>query len=669
MQETAPADKTEQVTSHDVHGGEARDAHPRRRHPWLVSLGILLTAIAILLALWDWNWFRGPIEKIVESRTGRSFDIGGDLDVDLDWRTPTISAERLRFGDADWSRRETMASTDRVKFQLRIWPLFKGDVILPRLQLTRPQLHLEMGPSGTGNWVFGDEEPGDGPRIQSLLVEHGQLSYLDAATKTDIVVGLHSHARRAANQLSPSVAFAGGGRWKGTAFKTHGTGESPLELRDKMRPYRIDAHATAGATQAHARGTLVNPLRMEDFDLRLALSGKDMSDLYPVLGIVTPPTPPYRMDGRLTREFVGPKGRIWHYDDFKGVVGDSDVAGDVSVETGRERPYLRGSVVSRRLDFDDLSGFLGKAPDTGGKESTNPELAAQAAKENASTRLLPHEPYKLEKLRAMDADLKYKAHRIDAPNLPLDDMVAHLKLENGLLRLEPLDFGVAGGNVHSVIRMDARESPIRTRAQVSARSLNLRQMLPTVELAKDAVGRIGGDVALAGTGNSIAAMLGSSTGDVAVGMGRGQISNLLMELAGIDIAEALKFMVSGDRKIPVRCAFGDFSVNNGVMTTRSLAFDTTDTIIVGEGTVNLRDETLHLKLRPRPKDRSLLSLRAPLWIDGSFKDPEFHPDYGRIGLRGALALALGTIAPPAALLATLELGPGKDASCGGRYAK
>ena len=38
-------------------------------------------------------------------------------------------------------------------------------------------------------------------------------------------------------------------------------------------------------------------------------------------------------------------------------------------------------------------------------------------------------------------------------------------------------------------------------------------------------------------------MLGSSDGDIAIGMGRGQISNLLMELAGIDIAEALKFIV------------------------------------------------------------------------------------------------------------------------------
>ena len=42
---------------------------------------------------------------------------------------------------------------------------------------------------------------------------------------------------------------------------------------------------------------------------------------------------------------------------------------------------------------------------------------------------------------------------------------------------------------------------------------------------------------------------------------------------------------------------------------------------------------------------------------------------GRIGLRAAISHTLGNIAPPAALLATLELGPGEDASCGGRYAK
>ncbi|MEO6264258.1 MAG: AsmA family protein, partial [Luteimonas sp.] len=427
-------------------------------------------------------------------------------------------------------------------------------------------------------------------------------------------------------------------------------------------------HAQAGATRAHARGTLLDPLRLRDFDLKLALSGNNLEDLYPLLGLAIPPSPPYSLDGRFTREFKG-KTTVWHYDGFGGKVGDSDLSGSASVATGGARPYLRANMVSKRLDFDDLAGFIGKAPQAGSGEATNPELAAQAARERASARVLPDTPYDLEKLRAMDADVRWKAQRINAPKLPLDDMDARLKLENGLLQLTPLNFGVAGGDIRSDIRMDARESPIRTRADITARGLNLGSLLPDVRLAKDAIGKLGGKVALSGSGNSIAKMLANSDGNVALGMGRGQISNLLMEYAGLDIAEVLKFMIRGDRKVPIRCAFGDFSVSDGIMTTRALAFDTTDTIVVGQGNISLRDETLDLKLRPRPKDRSLFVLRSPLIVGGTFKDPSFRPDYARVGLRGAIALALASIAPPAALLVTLELGPGEDANCGGRYAR
>jgi len=164
-------------------------------------------------------------------------------------------------------------------------------------------------------------------------------------------------------------------------------------------------------------------------------------------------------------------------------------------------------------------------------------------------------------------------------------------------------------------------------------------------------------------------MLGSSDGAVALGIGRGHVGNLIMELAGLDVAESVKFLFTGDKQIPLRCAWGDFAVDNGVMQSRSLAFDTTDTLILGEGKVDLKQEQLDLLLRPRPKDMSLLALRSPLRIGGTFKDPSFRPDFKALGIRGAIALALGSIAPPAALLATIETGPGEDSNCGGRYAK
>lgn len=640
------------------------------RHPWLTALGVVAIGFVVLLLLWDWNWFKGTIERQVETRTGRELKIGGDLDVDLGW-VPTIRADDVSFANAAWSKEPTMAAAERVELDLELGPLFRGDVRIPVLRLSQPVLNLQMGPERVGNWKFG--QPGGAqPEFRRIWIDAGKLAFLDAARKTDIKVDVVSEQPKG-DQTAPPITARGGGRWEGNAFTVNGRAESPLALRDRDSPYRIDARATAGATHAHARGTLLDPLRMRDFDLKLALRGKNMEDLYPLIGVATPPTPPYSLDGRLTRDVIVHDGRndrvTWHYDGFTGKVGDSDLAGSASVETGGKRPYLRANLSSRQLDFDDLAGFVGAAPQAGGGETTNPELAAQAARATARPRVLPDTPYQLDKLRAMDADVRWKAVRINAPKLPLDDMDAHLKLEGGVLRLEPLNFGVAGGDIRSTIRMDAREATIRTRAQIAARGLNLPQLLPDVKLAQDAAGKLGGNIGVTGTGNSIANMLASSDGDIALGMGRGQISNLLMEWAGLDIAEALKFLIGKDRKVPIRCAFGDFSVRNGIMTTRALAFDTTDTILVGDGTISLRDETLDLRLRPRPKDRSLFAFRSPLLVSGTFKDPSFRPDLKRVGLRGAIALALGSIAPPAALLATIELGPGEDSNCGGRYAK
>lgn len=634
---------------------------PSRRAVEIAAL--LFAALVVLILPFDWNWFKRPLERVVEARTGRTFKIDGDLDVDLG-RVTRVRMDKLRFGNAAWSNEPTMASADRAQVDFELWPLVsRRQARIPWIRLSAPRLLLETGPKGAGNWVFGDRTGESTVQFERIWIDDGRLQFFDAAKKTDIDISVNS-AKSDGGNTAPPIDISGKGRWTGNAFKLSGRAESPLALADSNEPYRIDLRASAGPTTAHARGTLTDPFKFRDFDLRLALAGQNLEDLFPLIGVATPATPPYRFDGRLTR-----KDTTWHYDNFNGVVGDSDLGGSAAVTVGRERPLLVADLVSKRLDFDDLAGFVGAPPQAGGGEATNPELEAQAAALAASPRLLPDTPYNLAKLRSMDADVRWKAHRINAPKLPIDDMDAHLRLDAGVLQLVPLNFGVASGDIRSTIRMDAREKVIRTNARISARRLDLSKLFPDVKLTRDAVGRVGGDIALSGTGNSIAAMLGSADGDIALGMGRGQISNLLMELAGIDIAEALKFLVTKDRTVPIRCAFGDFSVDDGLMQSRALAFDTVDTIIVGNGRISLKDETLDLELRPRPKDRSILALRSPLVVGGSFKDPSFHPDLKRLGLRGAVAIALGSIAPPAALLATLELGPGKDSNCGGKYAK
>jgi uncharacterized protein involved in outer membrane biogenesis len=634
---------------------------PAPRPRWfrpLAWLALLVAVVALVWALFDWNWFKHPIEQQVSALTGRPFHIEGNLGVRLS-RTPLITADRIVLGNLPGAKDPEMLRIERLAFRLSLRDLLRWKLVLPEVTLAEPELLLEKTAEGKANWIFPNLDPdAKWPLIRRLTVQDGTLAYRDPTERTDLIVSVNSGQSSATERMAP-ILIDGKGVYANNPFTVDGKLESPLALEHSERPYHIDLRAQAGQTRATADGVLIGPVQRQGFDVNFGLSGPDMALLYPLIAVATPNTPPYRLKGQLTRT-----GKTWHYDHFAGIVGDSDLAGNASVDTAGKRPYLRADLVSKRLDFDDLSGFVGAPPQTGSGETASPAQKRDAAELHASARVLPDEQYHLDKLRNMDADVKLRAQHIKAPSLPLEAMTAHLFLDDGVLRLDPLNFQVAGGEVDSRIRMDARNSVIASTANIHARGLKLPELFPKAKLTETSVGRVGGHLDLTASGNSVARMLATSDGQIGVNMGSGRISNLLLEYAGIDIAESLKFLIKGDRTIPVRCAFGDFKVNKGLMTAQRMAFDTTDTVIKGEGTINLRDERLDMRLKPLPKDHSLVSLRSPLLVTGTFKDPEFRPDMKRLTLRGVAAAALAMIAPPAALIPLFETGPGKNVDCG-----
>jgi len=641
---------------------ESLRARPETAHLTRYAVATLLVlGLAIFLVLFDWNWFKGPIERRVSAATGREFRIEGDLKVKLGL-TPTLSAEGLHFSNAPWSQHEEMASIDRIDVSIALLRLFRREVELPLLTLERPLILLERNKEGAANWEFDAGEPGKSAEpsrwslhVGQLAVAKGELRFHEQALDTDLRLEVRSGETAAEGGRAPLLA-QGEGRYRKSEFQLKAKVDSPLDLRDQENPYNIDLSARAGGTAAHVTGAIRGPIQSEKFDVEFKLAGPTLADLYRVVGIVLPETPPYELTGRLGRD-----GTEWHFRNFQGSIGDSDLGGNLSYDTGRERPLLKGELVSHLLDLDDLGGFLGATPGTGGGETASPAQQAKARKVDQTGRVLPHNEYNLEKLRAMDADVKLRADRIEAPPLPLEKMTVHLKLDNGLLTLDPLNFAAAGGSLESRIRLDARRDPIATTMDVRARELELQKLFPTVKAP--GVGLIGAHVELSGEGNSVARMLATSDGRVGVVMGQGRLSNLILELAGLDVAEALKFLVGKDRMVTVRCAYADLEAEDGIFNVRGFAFDTTDTVLLGEGNVDLRDEKLALKLKPRPKDVSPVTLRSPLRIGGTLKDPSVLPEPAPLALRAAAAIALYALAPPAALLALIETGPGKDTDC------
>lgn len=624
----------------------AAATHTRVPH----ARGLLLAALVVLFVLVAGNPIaKALIEHQVRAATGREFNIAGELSVSPGVFRQTVAGSDVSLGNADWASQALMFEARRVEIQWVPWRLLLGQVAITSVELDRPVLNLERDADLRANWRFSDEPVTDPlprrfPDIGALWVEQGTFRLVEARRRTDLAVQVQSGEPTAPGRLPP-LQVEGGGTYRDNPFVVEGRIGSPLHLvdADPDQRYWIDLEAEAGATRARASGGLHSVLQLQDFELDFAIAGADMAELYPLLGLAIPETAAYDLTGRLGRT-----GSTWHYRGVTGTVGESDLAGEISVDTGRERTLLVADLESRRLDLDDLAGFIGGKP-----QAADPD----------DGRLFPTSVYDTRKLRSMDARVTLIAHQLTAPPLPFESMDAHLELQDGDLRLDPLDFGFAGGHFGGTVHLDARQSPMLAEIDMQARGLQLPRMLPEAEAAKSQ-GSLGGHVRLRGSGESIARIMATADGDTGLAMGPGRISNYLMELVGLDVAEMIRFKLGEDKEVPVHCGYADFAVENGVMTSRALGFDTSDTLVLGEGTVDLGEEQLDIALHPRPKDFSPFSLRSPLQLGGTLSDPEVRPQGGPLLLRGAAAAALYAVAPPAALLALVETGPGGESECG-----
>ena len=280
-------------------------------------------------------------------------------------------------------------------------------------------------------------------------------------------------------------------------------------------------------------------------------------------------------------------------------------------------------------------------------------------------RVLPDLPFNTERWNSLDAEVKLSAKTIRrAKELPLENLVTQLSLRESVLKLDPLKFGLAGGQLTAAITLDGRKNPIQASAKIQARKILLAKLFPTIALNKTSIGQINGEFDLTGSGNSVGRMLAGANGKVALVVAGGEISRLMMEKVGLHIWEMLELSLTGDQQIKLRCAVADFDVKKGVMRADALVFDTTVTTIIGTGSIDLGQEKLDLTLNQRTKNTSPLALRSPITVRGSFAKPEVEVDKARLAARALGAIALGVINPFLALIPLIDAGPGKDSDCG-----
>jgi uncharacterized protein involved in outer membrane biogenesis len=451
------------------------------------------------------------------------------------------------------------------------------------------------------------------------------------------------------------------GKYKKHAVEGSGKLGGILSLQDASHPYPVQVDLRIGDTRIAVVGTLSDPAHLAALDLRLWLQGRSMARLYDITGVALPETPPFATDGRLIARLEGGP-MVFRYEDFTGRVGGSDINGTLVYQQQTPRPLLSGTLVSNVLQLSDLGPVIGA-------DSRASRLQRGDTSSQPAGKVLPVEEFRTDRWKTLDADVRFTGRRIlRSKALPISDLYTHLTLDDGTLTLDPLRFGVAGGSLSGTIRLDGSADPLQGRFSIAARHLRLKQLFPTFAPMQTSLGEVNGDAALSALGNSPARLAATSNGEIKLLVNDGAISNLLLEAAGLNVANVVYNRLFGDKTTRINCAAADVVVSNGVAEPRLFALDTEDALINVDGKIDLRSEDLDLTIRPHTKGFRVFSLRSPLYVGGTFVRPNVGLDIPALALRGGAMIGLAFINPLAALLPLLAPSNVGDSPCAQMFA-
>jgi uncharacterized protein involved in outer membrane biogenesis len=581
-----------------------------------IALGVLVALVAFFWAF-DWNWCRPLIRHYVMSHSGRSFEFD---DLQVHWRhglDPTIEFRGLAIQNAPWAASKApFIHAGRVAATLSWRSLGSDLTILSLVELEDAQVDMERQADGIRNWRITHPDDRGPPhvRVLALRARNSQLHTIHRGLDLEMDVATtplpapEPFSDHPDLPLTQQLAFKG--RFRDDAFDgearvsdvlTFGGGEPRFSLRARAHSGSVTLEASGLSNDVHALGDL-------DCDFRLAATAT---------GAAKPlPETLARLRPLVAQGHVAKTGDAWRGTDVRLHAGRqtsllADVAFTGSFKSDTPHRTLKATLRDAVIDVDDLSLLRGKTPPG---EKTLPATRPDA------DHALSTQPLPFERLRELDADIDLHQARFTGAERGLAQTLrAHATLAGGVLRVHKLDIGAADGHVSGTLEIDAAQAPTKLALELEARGLRVDQLSATLAANGALTGAVEGRASVKTRGESSHALVAGASGSVTLALADGaSVSKRLDAKLGLNGGEWLRTLFDKSARVPVQCASVTLALDHGVATPRRFVFETTDTALAAQGSLDLVDETVDATLTPAHKKLALLSLDKSIRATGSW---------------------------------------------------
>lgn len=576
--------------------------------------GTLVMGLAGFFLTQDLSRFVSNIGDQLSAQTGQTITIKGPIRVGL------------AFDDALWISLEDIsvrptgaeaytASIEKLRVRVSLLPLLRREILTEVMEITGGRFLAQSGVSLADAF---HELPGTrGPRshgdwtlagFRRLQINRSFVGVVDGGREAFAFPISNFSAEPGTTGLALSLK----GKIEGRDVVFEGSSGPWAALLKGHRVY-LDGTISSESLSLAINGSIGDP---STYGLELLVRGaaEDLGDVAALAGfseLERTSSMSVALHARVTTRAISVRDIDLKY-------GRGDLSGWFEVKLG-ERIDVDGALAA---DFLDLEAF------EGGHFLHPP------------TKLFPDTPLPIEFIRKLDGEISFHARTILLANARLVDGKISMVASNGVLAINPIAVTFEDGLIDGSVVLYARDTP-GFKGSMDLINFDLGRFLTAAKVTNPFEAHMHFGAQLQGEGETIAAMFANAQGQANLVMGEGrlgpQITDLFggREAAGLTPVEAKE---SGEDVIDLTCLVSRFDVDGGIARSRAFLVQTSDSVTTGKGSINLRSESIDLRLAPRPKNPAWLDKAVDLRITGTLVEPIFRADGKKVskGIAGSL---------------------------------
>ena len=658
----------------------------------LVSAASIFILIAGIFLFVDPNEYKGEIATAVQEATGRQLTIAGDIKLSIyPWLGLSLGAAQLSnakgFGDSPF------ASVESVDIKVKLWPLFQKRVEMKKIRLHGLRANLAKNKDGVSNWddlttpssqSSPVQTPTDAPTapntsdpvqataalgalaIDGLELENAHLEWNDQQANRHIVIdkltlrtgplalpapidlSLSLDVEMNNPEMNGHVDFSGQVAVDLEAQQYHannldltvkaagaGLPISPVEARllANVKADLKQQRVNLNNLKLNTLGTSISgQVTITELDTSPAASGQiavanfSPRDVSEKLGVTLPETSDATVLNKvkLDLDFSGNMDGA-NISKLTVELDDTRLAGTASVKNFAA-PAIRFDI---NVDDIDLDRYLPPATET---TTATPGTAASAATQ------LPLEP-----LRALNLDGNFRLDKLKITGARSSDISLGVHAKSGLITLNPIKASLYKGTYKGNIALDVRKDTPKLSFNEALNGVNVGPLL------KDTLGK----ELVSGTANASAQLTATGAELDAIKKtlnGKAKFNFLNGAVKGVNIGQMIReanAKLNKKPKPPKTVNETDFAemsgsvtIKNGIVRNKDLIMKSPLLRIHGKGNVDLPRQKIKYLVNTSIVESSegqagkelseLKSLTIPIKITGTFDNPKFSLDLGRV---------------------------------------